>query len=105
VPQFSWSAMVELVIPLAITVLAAQNAQGIAILGSAGHRPPINAVTAACGAGSILTGLFDAALPCLTGPVTPLLVASGEPPGENAMRRAILSARSSSRGVGSQTRS
>src|SRR5437773_195930 len=39
VPAFSWSAMVELVIPLAITVLAVQNGQGIAILSAAGHQP------------------------------------------------------------------
>ncbi|HXJ09834.1 MAG TPA: benzoate/H(+) symporter BenE family transporter, partial [Burkholderiales bacterium] len=38
VPGFSWNAMVELVIPLAITVLAVQNGQGIAILTANGHR-------------------------------------------------------------------
>src|SRR5262245_31195807 len=51
-PQLSLPALVELVIPLAVTVLAAQNAQGIAILTAAGHRPPINGITAICGAGS-----------------------------------------------------
>jgi benzoate membrane transport protein len=78
VPAFSWSAMVELVIPLAITVLAVQNGQGIAILASNGHRPPVNTITAACGAGSILTGLFGAVSTCLTGPVNAILSSSGE---------------------------
>lgn len=78
VPQFSWAAMVELVVPLAITVLVVQNAQGIAVLAANGHRAPINAITAACGIGSILTGLFGAVSTCLTGPVNAVLSSSGE---------------------------
>jgi benzoate membrane transport protein len=77
-PQFSWSAMVELVVPLAITVLAAQNAQGIAILNANGHAAPVNAITAGCGAASIVTGLFGAVSTCLTGPVNAVLSSSGE---------------------------
>jgi benzoate membrane transport protein len=77
VPAFSWAAMVELVIPLAVTVLAVQNGQGIAILVSNKHTPPVNAITAACGAGSILTGLFGAVPTCLTGPVNAILSSSG----------------------------
>jgi benzoate membrane transport protein len=77
-PQFSWAAMFELVVPLAVTVLAAQNAQGIAILAAAGHRAPTNAITAACGAGSILTALFGSVSTCFTGPVTAVISSSGE---------------------------
>lgn len=77
-PQFSWAAMVELVLPLAITVLAVQNAQGIAILAANGHTAPVNPITAACGAGSIVTGLFGAVSTCLTGPVNAILSSSGE---------------------------
>ena len=44
--------MVELVVPLAITVLVVQNGQGIAVLRAAGHAPPVNAITAACGVGA-----------------------------------------------------
>jgi benzoate membrane transport protein len=78
VPQFSWPAMVELVVPLAVTVLAAQNAQGIAILNANGHPAPINAITAGCGAASIVTGLFGAVSTCLTGPVNAVLSSSGD---------------------------
>jgi benzoate membrane transport protein len=77
-PELSLPAIIELVIPLAITVLAAQNAQGIAILTAGGHRPPINAITAACGAGSMLTALFGAVSTCLTGPVNAVLAGSGD---------------------------
>jgi benzoate membrane transport protein len=77
-PQWSWAAMVELVLPLAITVLAVQNAQGIAILSANGHQPPINAITAACGAGAIVTGMVGAVSTCLTGPVNAVISTSGE---------------------------
>jgi len=79
-PAFSWGAMVELVVPLAITVLAVQNAQGIAILTAAGHKPPTNAITAACGVGAFVTGLFGAVSTCLTGPVNAVISGSGEKP-------------------------
>jgi benzoate membrane transport protein len=78
VPVFSWQAMVELVVPLAITVLAVQNGQGIAVLATNGHTPPVNAITAACGLGSIVTGLFGAVPTCLTGPVNAILSSVGE---------------------------
>lgn len=77
-PVFSWRAMVELVVPLAISVLVAQNAQGFAVLTAAGHRPPMDAVTAACGAGSIASALVGSVSTCLTGPVNAILSASGE---------------------------
>ena len=78
VPQFSWSAMVELVVPLAITVLVVQNGQGAAILTANGHKPPINALAVGCGIGSIVTGVFGAVSTCLTGPVSAVLSGSGE---------------------------
>ena len=78
VPRFSGAAMVELVVPLAITVLAVQNAQGVAILATNGHKAPVNAITVACGVGSIVTGLFGAVSTCLTGPVNAVLSTTGE---------------------------
>jgi benzoate membrane transport protein len=78
VPAFSWQAMLELVVPLAITVLVVQNGQGIAILRAAGHQPPVDAITAACGAGSIVTAFVGTVSTCLTGPVNAIISASGE---------------------------
>jgi benzoate membrane transport protein len=77
-PEFSWRAMVELVVPLAITVLVVQNGQGFAVLDAAGHRPPINAITVACGAGSMLAALVGTVSTCLTGPVNAIISGSGE---------------------------
>ena len=69
-PQFTWPAAVELVIPLALTVIAVQNAQGIAILQNMGYRPPVGAVTIASGVGSILVAPFGSQSVCLAGPMT-----------------------------------
>jgi benzoate membrane transport protein len=78
VPAFSWQAMIELVVPLAITVLVVQNGQGIAVLRAAGHEPPVNAVAMACGAGAIACALVGTVSTCLTGPVNAILSSSGE---------------------------
>jgi len=78
VPDFTWQAMVELVIPLAITVLVVQNGQGFAVLSAAGHKAPINAITVACGAGSMVTALVGTVSTCLTGPVNAIISGSGE---------------------------
>ena len=77
-PAFSWRALVELVVPLAITVLVVQNGQGITVLRSSGHVPPVNAIAAACGAGAIVTAFVGAVPTCLTGPVNAILSSSGE---------------------------
>jgi benzoate membrane transport protein len=77
-PSFSGAAMAQLVIPLAITVVAVQNGQGAAVLTSAGHRPPMTAVTIACGVWSLLVAPLGAVSTCLAGPTNALLVAVGE---------------------------
>lgn len=76
-PEFTWSAAVELVVPLALTVLVVQNGQGMAVLRDAGHRPPMNLVTVACGLVSLPAAAVGAISTCLTGPTNALLTASG----------------------------
>ncbi|MDQ2089936.1 benzoate/H(+) symporter BenE family transporter [Marimonas arenosa] len=76
-PEFSLAAALELVVPLAITVIAAQNAQGIVILRVAGHTPPVNAITTACGGTSLITAFFGSVSTCLTGPSNAILVSGG----------------------------
>ena len=77
-PVWSSQAMLELVLPLAITVLVVQNGQGFAVLESAGHKAPIDAVTVACGVGSMLAALVGSISTCLTGPTNAILTAHGE---------------------------
>ncbi len=76
-PDFSRAAMVELVVPLAITVLVVQNGQGVAVLRQAGHVPPVNAITIGCGVWSVAGALVGSVSTCLTGPTNALLTSSG----------------------------
>ena len=78
VPVWSWAAMLELVVPLTITVLLVQNGQGVAVLKTAGHEPPTNMIALACGLGSALSALVGAVSTCLTGPTNALLTSSGD---------------------------
>jgi benzoate membrane transport protein len=78
VPAWSWSAMFELVVPLAITVLVVQNGQGIAVLKAAGHQPPVDAITVACGVGAMASAVVGSVSTCLTGPTNAIITSSGE---------------------------
>ena len=77
-PQWSLQAMIELVVPLVITVLVVQNGQGVAVLEAVGHRAPINAITLACGIGSMITAFVGTVSTCLTGPTNAIVASSGE---------------------------
>lgn len=78
-PAWSWAAMGELVLPLAVTVLVVQNGQGFAVLAAAGHRAPANMVTAMSGAASLAAAAVGAVNSCLTGPTNALAISAGEP--------------------------
>jgi len=77
-PVWSMAAMIELVVPLAITVLVVQKGQGFAVLQAAGHQPPINTSTVMCGVGSVFSAMVGAVSSCLTGPTNALITSSGE---------------------------
>lgn len=77
-PLWSFAAMLELVVPLAITVLVVQNGQGVAVLKTAGHEPPVNMIAVACGVGAAVSAVFGAVSTCLTGPTNGLLTSSGD---------------------------
>jgi benzoate membrane transport protein len=70
--------MVELVVPLAISVLVVQNGQGIAVLTAAGHAPPVNAIAVGCGITSTIAAFVGAVSTCLTGPVNAIISAGGD---------------------------
>lgn len=74
-PEFSFAALAELVIPLAITVVIVQNGQGTAVLGAAGHKQGVNLSAAVSGIASIPIGLLGTTSTCLTGPTNALIVA------------------------------
>ncbi len=72
-PEFSLRAMIELVIPLAITVVFVQNNQGVALLESAGHKPPVDRIAAFCGIGSLMAAVVGTVPSCLSGPVNGII--------------------------------
>ena len=76
-PQWSLQAMIELVVPLTITVLVVQNGQGYAVLRQHGHNPPVTVTALAAGVGSVMNATVGASPACLTGPTNALLCASG----------------------------
>jgi benzoate membrane transport protein len=69
-PDFTWPATMELVVPLIVTVVAIQNAQGMTILRAMGYEPPFNAVTIVSGVGSVIVAPFGSQSVCLAGPMT-----------------------------------
>lgn len=79
-PEWSWSALAELVVPLAITVIGVQNAQGFFILRAAGYRPAENVMTVASGAGSLAVAPLGAVPMCVAGPGNAILNTSGALP-------------------------
>lgn len=77
-PVWSVGALVELVVPLAITVLVVQNGQGVAVLRSVKHEPPVNTIAFMSGIGAFFSAMVGAVSTCLTGPTNALLTSSGE---------------------------
>ncbi len=77
-PMWSWQALLELVVPLTITVVAIQNAQGVAVLRTAGFTPPTTILTVICGVSTCLYAVFGSVPTCLAGPANAILVSSGE---------------------------
>jgi benzoate membrane transport protein len=77
-PVFTKASLLDLVVPLLISVVVLQNAQGIGILRMYRHDPPPNTITTVCGLGTIVFGLFGSVCTCLTGPANALLCSHGE---------------------------
>ena len=77
-PEFTWQAIFELVVPLAITVLIVQNGQGFAVLDAVGHKAPINMATVGCGLWSLLTACVGSVSTCLAGPTNAMISSGGE---------------------------
>ena len=73
-PEFNKNAIIELTIPLIITVIFIQNGQGLALLETRGYKPPLNHVTYVCGFTSFINSYLGSVSTCLTGPVTGIIV-------------------------------
>ncbi|MEJ6013944.1 benzoate/H(+) symporter BenE family transporter [Corynebacterium sp. H127] len=78
-PEFSANSLIELVIPLAITVVIVQNGQGTAVLSASRHHQGPNLSAAASGIWSILVGVLGTSPTCLTGPTNAIICSAPEP--------------------------
>lgn len=76
-PEFSPQALLELVLPMMLTVVGIQNAQGFFVLRQAGYRPPANSLTFVCGVGTWFMAPLGAVPLCVTGPANAILNSSG----------------------------
>ena len=72
-PEFDLGVIGELVIPLAITVIGIQNAQGIGVLRNTGYVPPVKAMTIWSGIGSLVNGVMGGHSACIAGPMTAII--------------------------------
>ena len=89
-PAWSLSAITELSIPLLLSVVAVHNAQGTMVLRIAKYQPPLNAMTWACGLGTVISALFGSAPTCITGPVTAIISPPSAGPSEGRYAAAIV---------------
>ena len=77
-PVFNVAALVELVIPLTVTVVGIHNTQGFAIARNAGYRPPENMATLLCGGGTLVYGALGCVPTVVTAPANAILNVSGD---------------------------
>ncbi|MBU8908218.1 benzoate/H(+) symporter BenE family transporter [Desertibacillus haloalkaliphilus] len=89
-PTFNLQAIGELVIPLALTVIAIQNSQGIGVLKSLDYTPPINGMTNWSGIGSIINGFFGAHSACIAGPMTAIIADDSSGAKENRYKSGVI---------------
>lgn len=89
-PVWSLPAITELSIPLLLTVVAVHNAQGTTVLRLAKYQPPLNAMTWACGIGTLINGVFGCAPACITGPVTAIISPHSAGPREGRYAAGIV---------------
>lgn len=78
-PVFNLTAIIELVIPLTVTVVGIHNTQGFAIARNAGYRPPENMATLLCGGGTVVYGALGCVPTVVTAPANAILNVSGDP--------------------------
>ncbi|MBN3763458.1 benzoate/H(+) symporter BenE family transporter [Burkholderia sp. Ac-20365] len=76
-PVFNLHAISQLLIPLLVTVLFVQNAQGIAVIRNAGYATSSKLVTLCSGVLTALTGVFGGCPSVLAGPSNAILVSGG----------------------------
>lgn len=59
-PQFSWSAIVSLALPLFVVTMASQNLPGVAVMRATGYQMPVSALVTMTGLATLVLAPFGA---------------------------------------------
>lgn len=76
-PQWNLASVMELAIPMLVTIIFVQNSQGLAVVRQAGHRPSTRSVTSITGIMTLVTAPFCGCPTVLAGPCNAVLVSGG----------------------------
>jgi benzoate membrane transport protein len=90
IPAFSLQASLELVVPLVVMVVAAQNMQGFAALIAAGYQPQVSALTTIAGVGSLISALGGGHPASIAGPSTAIVAGAASGPRESRYAASVL---------------
>lgn len=71
-PEFAFSTVLAVSLPIAIMTLGCEGAQGISVAKNAGYKPPVNLITMINGVGTMLASIFGAHSACIAGMMTAL---------------------------------
>ncbi len=88
-PSFNLNTILDLVPPLLVSVIAVQNGQGIGVMLGQGYKPPVNAMTAYTGLGSMINAFFGGHSACIAGPVTAIVGGPSAGPKEGRYAAAV----------------
>jgi len=84
-PTFTIAAILAISVPLAFLEIGAQNAEAIGVLYVGGYKPPINAMTAITGLGSVAAALLGGHNANIAGPMT--AICASDQAGEDKSKR------------------
>ncbi len=79
-PVFSWSAIINIGIPLFFLVVGVQNIQAVGVLMAEGYKPPVNAMYIVPGIASIFNGFLGAHNAVTAGPSTAICCSAASGP-------------------------
>lgn len=90
-PAFSWPAIAELLVPLTLTMVVVHDAQTVTILKTAEHpSPPVNAIVAASGIGTLAGALFGSHSACSAPVMTGIVASRAVAPPEQQYAAAVF---------------
>jgi benzoate membrane transport protein len=91
-PTFSLGAVLAISLPLLVLILGTENAQAIGVLKANGYEPPVNAITAGTGIGTMIAGIFGGHSVVAAGMMTAVCVTPEVGPKETRYGAGVINA-------------